>query len=241
MAELTTWGPVLLEAASSLYRHQVDPATQSDTEVYWDIVFAAASQYSASDFFERSDPRLDPIAVGLDLRLDRGWLAGFQFDSPQSAYTLSSSLKAISVTNPKLEGLGDKPAGAFWTSSFLPDGDSAWARSELSEFPTLHRPRKSFFFELGSHEQVFHIRSLADYQYLLSQYPRRTSSGRAVIDWTRAGEDFIAVHMTAAGLARVQCYRLDVDGAPACLTGWDAESTAWLRSPSSTCVLVEGQ
>jgi hypothetical protein len=143
------------------------------------------------------------------------------------------------VANPESERLGDKPSGAFWTSSFLPDGESAWARSELSEFSAQRRPRKSFFFELGSHEEVFHIRSLADYQYLLREYPRRTTSGGAVIDWTQAREDLVAVHLTAAGLARVQCYRFEIEGAPARLTGWDAESTAWLRWPSSARVVTE--
>ena len=239
MPKIATWGPVLLEAADSFYRHQIDPECQSEVETYWDIVFAAAHQYSTPDFFERSDPRLDPIAVKLESQLDQGWLAGLRLSSPQSVYTFSSELEQISISNPDSERLGDEPLGVFWTSSFLSDGDSAWARTEQSEFATQKRPRKSFYFELGRNEEVFHIRTLADYRYLLGEYPRRTRSGHTGVDWIRAGKDLMAVHLTAAGLARVQCYRFNVDGAPACLTGWDAESTAWLRWPSSARVAVE--
>ena len=69
--------------------------------------------------------------------------------------------------------------------------------------------------------------------------PRRYESGRAGVDWCRAGHDLVAVHLTAAGVARVQNYRFETGNGPAVLSGWDAETTARLRLPSSARLTTE--
>lgn len=241
VSEANVWGPVLLEVVDSLARHRIDPSRQAEVETYWDIVFVAAHQHSTPEFHERSDPRLDSIARALDTQLDRGWLAGEFLQSPQSVYTASAELRKISARNPENWLLGDKPAGAFWTSSILPDGVSAWERTEWSEFPTLRREVKYFHFRLDEREYVYTIRNLSDYRELVTRYPRQVEEGRVAVDWVRVADDFVAVHLTASGLARVQCYRIDTGIGSAMLSGWDAESTAWLRLPSFAQVSEQTQ
>lgn len=141
MPRATIRGPVLLQAAESLANHRIDPADRSDVETYWGLVFAAAHQHSGVEFRERSDSGLEAMARALDARLAHGWLAGDRLPSPQTVYTCSGEVHAFSVQNPVDEMLGGKPVGALWTSSMLPDGVSAWQRSEESEFPGQGRRR----------------------------------------------------------------------------------------------------
>ncbi|XVS62244.1 hypothetical protein ACQPYE_28785 [Actinosynnema sp. CA-299493] len=54
---------------------------------------------------------------------------------------------------------------------------------------------------------------------------------RARVCWTRAAEDLDAVHLTVPGLLTAQHVPITTPHGTAILTGWDAESTAWLHLP----------
>lgn len=225
------WGPVILQVAESLVQHRIKPGDQGVVETYWDIVFAASHQHAVQSFTERSDENLDQTADELSQILRQGWLRGDGVNSPQSVFTESSSMQSICIESPVGNLYGDKPEGAFWTSSYLADGSSAWARSEDSEFPGRNRPFRNFTFEPLTPDAVFLIRSLEDYQELVTAYPREIGNDQAAVDWPRAASDYVAVRLTAAGLALAQHYRVATPAGAAQLTGWDAESTAWLRLP----------
>lgn len=233
MPRATIRGPVLLQAAERLASHRIDPADQSDVETYWDLVFAAAHQHSVIEFRERSDRGLESVARALDARLGQGWLAGNGLRSPQTVYTCSAEVHAFSVENPVDERLGGKPVGALWTSSMLPDGVSAWQRSEWSEFPGQGRRPKLLHVGPDDLDHVYAIRDVGDVARLVADYPRRVSGDQVAVDWVRVARDFVAVQLTAAGLARAQNHQVETDAGYAMLRGWDAECTAWLRPPSS--------
>ncbi|WP_181784207.1 hypothetical protein [Pseudonocardia pini] len=233
MSSRRIWGPVLLQAAASLARHRIEPTSRDVVETYWDIVFAAGYQYAVPSFTERADEGLDQTAYELDQILQQGWLKGDGIDSPQAVYTESSAMRPICIRNPTSQLCGDKPEGAFWTSSYLPDGSSAWARSEESEFSGRSRPLRDFTFEPIAPGGIYLIRNPKDYQELVAAHPRETGNGRLAVDWSQVASNYVAVRLTAAGLALAQHYRVAVPGGIAQLSGWDAESTAWLHLPRS--------
>jgi hypothetical protein len=231
------WGPVLLQLARSCEGRNLDDVAAAGADLYWDIVFAAAHKHSVPSFHERSDEILGDRAQRLDAILAAGWHAGEEFGSPQTIYTSHRTLSPVRVANPRGVGDSDKPDGALWTSSRLPDGASAWERSELSEFPELRRSCALFTFELASDEEVFQIRSVRDFERLVIEHPRVIEPGRVGVDWEVLSARYVAVNLTSAGLARVQNFRIAISDGVAELSGWDAECTAWLRLPKS-CGLV---
>lgn len=233
MTTAGTWGPVLLKVADSLQHWGVDPTERSDIDIYWDIVFAAAHRHSTLDFHERRDGRLESMAEKLNSLLSSGWLEESDLRSPQTVFATTSSIRAVNIQNSRADGeFADKPEGALWTSSLLPDGRSAWERVEASEFGHLDRRLWYFYFAGVDPDVIFHIRTVLDYVQLISEHPRRASGGRVLVDWRSAARSYSAVHLTAAGLARAQNFRVETDLGVAELRGWDAESTAWLRMPA---------
>ena len=226
------WGPVLLQVAESLQSFDLNPVDRSEIDLYWDIIFGAAHQHSVENFTERSDPKLDRTADLIDQRLSSGWLAGPKLESPQSVFNNRTELRPVRISNPSGYLLAaDKPVGALWTSSFLPDGESAWERLERSEFSQLNRSPIQFKFDLEVDEKVRTIRSVADYVELVESYPRKVSTDRVAVDWEGLSRGYTAVTLAASGLARAQNFRIYTEIGLAELTGWDAESTAWLHLP----------
>ncbi|ANY07553.1 hypothetical protein AFB00_16045 [Pseudonocardia sp. HH130630-07] len=225
---------MLLQVADSLKDFDLDPSTQPDDELYDDIIFAAAHQHSVENFTERADPELSDVAELVDRRLGSGWLAGASLRSPQSKFSEPTELRPVRVSNPSGSWAAvDKPEGAFWTSSFLPGLRSAWERLEAGEFSQHDRPLMRFDFALGPDDEVWTIRDVDDYAELVRRHPRRVTRDTVGIDWAALRHDVTAVTLSAAGLARAQNVRVATPYGVAQLSGWDAESTAWLRLPAS--------
>lgn len=236
MGTTRTWGPVLLKVAESLDHWRFEPADRSDVDIYWEIVFAAAQCHSDPDFHERFDTRLEIMAEKLDARLASGWLNS-ELTNPQTTFGSESRIREIDVQNSPFGGeLADKPVGAFWTSSTLSDGGSSWERVERSEFGSLSRTLRYFYFNDLASGEVFSIRDVDDYVELVLAHLRKTAGGRVLVDWRSAAQSYVAVHLTAAGLARAQNYRVETGLGVAELRGWDAESTAWLRVPEGAAL-----
>ncbi|MGZ3147364.1 hypothetical protein ACVDFE_36320 [Lentzea chajnantorensis] len=78
--------------------------------------------------------------------------------------------------------------------------------------------------------RLFTIGSPSDYGRLVTRYPH-SSAGRARVCWSRAAEDLDAVHLTVTGLLTAHHVPVRTPHGTAVLTGWDAESTAWLHLP----------
>jgi len=223
--------PVLIELVRLLDESLHDLESIADVDLYEDIVFAAAHQYSSSSFHERPAPDLDDAEALLRDRLGNGWFAGSSVPAPQAWYSAGGLIDDIvlrPVTNHLV--IGEKPAGAIWTSSFLPDGRSAWAIGEAGAYPDAARMLFAVHFDQHAVRSVV-ISAPEHYRELVMRYPRPMPDGRALVDWLAAAADIDAVRLTAAGLAFAEHVRMPTPHGVAQLRGWDAESTAWLNRP----------
>lgn len=168
----------------------------ADADLYRHITFAASQRHSGRPFAARRAPELDPIAVAVMRRVSISSMAATSPRSPQSRFARDAAPPEVALVDQPVAD--DKPAGALWTSSFLPDGTSMWQWGEWAEFG---RDRRLFALTFDP----------ADV--------RVCTIG------------FDAVHLTVAGLLTAQHVPIATPHGAAMLTGWDAESTAWLRLP----------
>jgi hypothetical protein len=223
--------PVLIELVRLLDESMHDLDSVDDGDLYQWIVFAVAHQYSSIDFHERPAPDLENAEALLRDRLGRGWFGERHLPTPQAWFSgdgLIGDIVLWTVTNQLV--IGEKPAGALWTSSFLPDGRSAWAIGESTEFQDSARRLFAVDFDRAA-TRAFEVSTPEDYQRLVMRYPRPMPDGRALVDWISAAADLDAVRLTAAGLVLAHNVRVPTPYGVAQLRGWDAESTAWLNRP----------
>ncbi|ATE55176.1 hypothetical protein [Actinosynnema pretiosum] len=229
-------GPVLIELCLLLcdFLGDLDLGVKldglTDDDLYQNITFAASLQHSGRDFTARPAPELDHIAAAVLRRLSTGALGDTTLRSPQARYATDATLWTVRVADgPESTTAPDKPVGALWTSSVLPDGTSMWQWGELAEFGPDRPPYTVTFDPEGI--RLFTIDSPSDYARLVDRYPC-SSNGRAQVCWSRAAEDLDAVHLTVRGLLTAQHVPVETSQGTAILTGWDAESTAWLHLPN---------
>ncbi|MFT7836957.1 hypothetical protein Q5530_12485 [Saccharothrix sp. BKS2] len=228
--------PVLIELCLLLRDFLGDPDLDTriddltDDDLYRHITFAASLRHSRPDFTARHTPELDHIATAVLRRLSTGSLGNTSLRSPQSRYGRDATPGTVQVSDgPASTTAPDKPVGALWTSSFLPEGAGMWQWGEWAEFG---HGRQLFTVVFDPTDlRVSTIGSPADYERLVNRYPR-SSDGRARVCWTRAAEDLDAVHLTVSGLLVAQHVPVATPHGIATLTGWDAESTAWLHLPA---------
>jgi hypothetical protein len=210
--------------------HDLDSV--DDVDLYQWIVFAVAPQHSSMDFHERPAPDLDHAEALLGDRLRRGWFGERSVPAPQARFSTEEVIGEVvlrSVTSDLI--IDEKPVGALWTSSFLPNGQSAWAIGESTEIPgDSARPLFAIGFDQAATRAV-EVSTPEDYQRLVMRYPRPMPDGRALVDWISAASDLDAVRLTAAGLVFAHNVRVPTPYGVAQLRGWDAESTAWLNRP----------
>jgi hypothetical protein len=227
----TAKSPVLIELVRLLGDSVHDLEKIDDVDLYEEIVFAVGHQHSTPDFHERPAPDLDDVEALVRDRLGRGWFAERSVPTPQAWFSAAGQIGDIvlrEVTNHL--PIGEKPAGALWTSSFLPDGRSAWALGEAGAYPGSARRLFALHFDQDA-VRTFVIATPDHYRELVMRYPRPMPDGRALVDWLAAAADLDAVRLTAAGLVFVQNVRVSTPYGVAQLRGWDAESTAWLNRP----------
>ncbi|MFI6101773.1 hypothetical protein ACIA8G_40015 [Lentzea sp. NPDC051213] len=221
--------PVLIELCLLLrgFFGEADPIDRlPDEDLYRHIAFAASQRHSGREFTARRVPELDPIAAAVMRRLSTGPLAATAPRSPQSRFSQDATPASVTIVDQP--AADDKPVGALWTSSFLPDGTSMWQWGEWAEFG---RDRRLFALTFDPADlRVCTIGSPADYERLVNRYPRATDD-HTQVHWTQVAEHFDAVHLTVSGLLTAQHVPVAAPHGTAMLTGWDAESTAWLRLP----------
>jgi hypothetical protein len=223
--------PVLIELVRQLGDSVYDLDGVDDVDLYEEIVFAVGHQHSTPDFHERVAPDLDGVETLVRARLGKGWFAARAVPAPQSWFAASGQVGDVVLREATNDlPIGEKPAGALWTSSFLPDGRSAWALGEGSAYPEASRSLFTVHFDLQA-VRSFVIAGPEDYRDLVLRYPRPMPDGRALVDWLAVAADLDAVRLTAAGLVFAQSVRVRTPYGVAQLRGWDAESTAWLNRP----------
>jgi len=225
-------GPILVEL-SRLFSGELGYLDSiDDARLYQNVVFATRVKYSTHDFSAQLAPEFDVVSEVLLRRLSSGWFREHRkIRSPQSWFSSHGSASNVSAKNAALGSfLEEKPFGALWTSSYLPNGESAWALLENIEFSGRERTHFSVNFAEDK-ANVYSIDAESDYRQLVLNYPRALRTGRVGVDWEAVAHDFHAVHLTARGLVTVQDVDIATPHGIARLQGWDSESTAWLVKP----------
>ncbi|MGI8310979.1 hypothetical protein [Saccharopolyspora hattusasensis] len=231
--------PRVAEIATSIADDTDLLVNQDDTYLYEEIDFAVAVQLPS----QRPKPReshLLRVRSLLEIRFNSGWFSKTaKLTFPQACYTIGPNLPEIHVRNIQARSVAEeKPQGALWTSSFLPNGAPAWQAREREEFAELGRS----LYRLQCDAQtisVYTIDSFVDFQRLLLKFPQSNPSGRATVRWRDVAERFDAVHLTARGLVDLDGIEFETPYGVAAFRGWGSESTAWLRGiPSGKLSLV---
>jgi hypothetical protein len=186
------------------------------------------------------DADLEPLAEALEARLRGGWFAEPTPTADQAHFAVAAELPRVALTRPapaSTATIDDKPRGAWWTSSRLPDGSSCWSHSEsLVGTPETrasgeHPIRTERWYAPDfSRTRLYRIESAPDFARLLAEYPLADSVFPRV-DWLAVAEDFDAVHLCARGLVYTQGVPIETNRGTSALRGWNCESTAWLREP----------
>ncbi|MDQ2708673.1 MAG: hypothetical protein M3Z25_13985 [Actinomycetota bacterium] len=194
----------------------------SDVELYRLIVH---TNLTLSDVGASPSAGVRELMESLTERLGSGWFASKSMSNPQSRYGERAVPSEIGET---YVGGSDKPAGAVWTSSYLPDGTSAWAQVEDVSGLGANRPLRAIRVAVRE-SRVLHIGSLKDYVDLVERYPDKRVHGRVLARWRVAARDYDAVHLTTRGLVETHRRVVSSEGGRLVeLRGWDAECTAWL-------------
>lgn len=221
--------PILIRMAE---RYQEDPGYfegLDDSGFYEEIDYAAGSSFDGRELAAGPARELEVEARLMMARLDTGWFADAGGCSPQGRYSLDPRPPSFRIENWFLpSGLGTKPLGALWSSSFLPNGSVTWEHRESAEFGS---GRTLYLMTFDKAEAaVYSIDSLADFRELVTRYPLRRD-GVVHVNWQAVRTDWHGVRVTAKGLVTAQDIPVDTPEGPARLCSWDAESTAWLRRP----------
>ncbi|GLY51466.1 hypothetical protein Lesp01_51220 [Lentzea sp. NBRC 102530] len=224
--------PAMFELAKSFVDRTEGIEKFDDVQFYDEIVFAVRSKYSTDRFVTRRAPELLSVVHRIESRLDRGWFHKIGLTSPQARYASKPEATTGSIQDGVPDTVMQKPQGALWTSSFLPDGRSAWAEQEVASSHSARRLYRVVFAE--SDVRAYTLDSLSDFTQLLDLYPSVDDVGRVAVAWSKMASDFDAVHMTARGLLAIEGVEVQARNGVGRLVGWDAESTAWFRFPRTT-------
>ncbi|APU15292.1 MULTISPECIES: hypothetical protein [Actinoalloteichus] len=221
--------PILVELCKQFLDDFEGLRRLDDVNLYHQITFAASLRNSRDVFLPQIAPELDDVAERIMGRMKAGWFARTELSSPQSWFSKTGEIRSVGTLDSRLGSvISEKPQGALWTSSYLPNGESSWARKERAEFSRENRTLWSVYFHESDHS-IYHIDALRDFQWLASQYPGDSRGGRICVEWRDVSVDFRAVHLTARGLLATQNFPVVTSLGVAELRGWDAESTVWLR------------
>jgi hypothetical protein len=211
-------------------------AEVSDVELF-EVIVSAAERVGPEIPF---DDDLVPLAGTLEDRLGNGWFAEPTPTADQAYFAVTEGISQVALTRPPLGStavIDDKPRGAWWTSSRLPDGTSCWSRGEslIGTPETRARgefvPRTEHWSTLDvADAAIYRIESTSDFARLLVDYPLEGSAFPRV-DWVTVAADFDAVHLSARGLVYTQSVPIETSQGTSALRGWNCESTAWLRTP----------
>ncbi|WP_157355970.1 hypothetical protein [Saccharopolyspora erythraea] len=211
-----------------------------DVDLYAEIVFSGSALHDPNGPPDPGEQVEASVAGKVAQRLQRGWFTMEGLPCPQARYSASLALPKFRLWDPEdWVGMASKPHAAFWTSSFLPDGTTAWdwAESKLAKWQQRKRYRSSTR-TLPSYTRSIR---LEDYLRLVHAFPVQTSDGRVNVDWRGVVGSLDAVHLSAGGLLYAEGVASEVQGAPTTLSGWEAESTAWLRIPAGAVLRADAR
>ncbi|MFF4596835.1 hypothetical protein [Amycolatopsis sp. NPDC001319] len=228
--------PLFSAVCRALVRAGLPLVELSDVDLF--EVIAATAEWVGPEAGPEVDPR--PVAEELENRLSGGWFAESTPSEAQAHFSVAPEPPRVALVRPEpgsTRVFDDKPRGAWWTSSRLPDGTSCWSRSEslvgtpetraAGEVP----PRREHWVTVDlTAARIHRIERAADFAVLLAEYPLG-GSGFPRVDWLAVAEDFDAVHLSARGLVYTQDVPIATDRGTSALRGWNCESTAWLTEP----------
>ena len=126
----------------------------------------------------------------------------------------------LKIYNPM--SCGNKPAGAFWTSSYKQKfKGSAWTDFKKKEFPTWHSGMGAVF-EIKGSPKILKIKSHNDYMKIQKKFPldaskRDCPSGDLYLDWGKLSKKYDGFQLAGSK------YSVPLLGQ------WDVESTVWFN------------
>ncbi|MFD0485900.1 hypothetical protein ACFQ0O_01180 [Saccharopolyspora spinosporotrichia] len=212
-----------------------------DVDLYAEIVFSGSALHDPNGPPDPGEQVEASVAGKVAQRLQRGWFTMEGLPCPQARYSASLALPKFRLWDPEdWVGMASKPHAAFWTSSFLPDGTTAWdwAESKLAKWQ--QRKRYRFFFDEDV-AVIYTIDSSGGLSAARARVPgpnlgwsgeRRLERSRRE---SRCGPSFRGRFAVRRGC----CIR--GAGAPTTLSGWEAESTAWLRIPAGAVLRADAR
>jgi hypothetical protein len=122
-----------------------------------------------------------------------------------------------------------KPRAALWTTTSvgsMPGGWSFYLRiGEDGRAP----PYRLWRLEALPSARVYEVHGPEHWRALCIRYPGEVREGRLMPDWPAVARDWNGVHLSIGGLLTAERVVVDAGGSRAQLTGWDTESTVWLR------------
>ena len=132
-------------------------------------------------------------------------------------------------------GMGIKPRGGLWTSTYRPgeDAGSGWVEWCLGEqwgVPSDYR-WKAWLFKIPPRMQIYRIDTYEDLRRLVESSFGIGGPGRALhsgglgIDYAKMARAYDAIHLTENGQWETRLSH------PHTLYGWDCESVLWLHWP----------
>jgi hypothetical protein len=192
---------------------------------------------SAEHDLDEGEPATDAEAaetLARAINAEHGLLALQGLNFPQAIVGSSADIAALRP--PKISEGGpnllSKPSGALWTSSFLTPNYPAWTAMVNTGYVPVDRPFECAEFFVGQGDfAVFTISSVDDFAALCEEFA--APHGPPAIDWRRVAQSYHAVHLTFTGLVLAQGVPVRTRLGTMTLSGWDSESTAWLRLPAS--------
>ena len=129
----------------------------------------------------------------------------------------------LKIYNPM--SCGNKPAGAFWTSSykqkFKGSDWTRWKKSNMSHWDT----GEAFVFKIVGSPKIARVKNFKDYDKLFKKYgaghyAANCSEGDRYLDWHALAKDYDVFHLASyRGLGPVGIHPND----------WSAESVAWFN------------
>ena len=123
----------------------------------------------------------------------------------------------LKIYNPM--SCGNKPAGAFWTSSYKQKfKGSAWTDFKKKEFPTWHSGMGAVF-EIKGSPKILKIKSHNDYLKVQKKFPMRVEcpSGELYLNWRKLSTKYDGFQFAGSK------YSVPLLGQ------WDVESTVWFN------------
>ena len=119
-----------------------------------------------------------------------------------------------------------KPQGGLWTSTLLPDGESAW--TNFCDEANFHLDDVEYYTHIMVEPtaKLYRIDTMADLKKIASVEPTLKKWG--YIDFEELAKEYDGIYLSEQGLLATRVF--DMLEHPINLNTWDTECTLWFRN-----------